>query len=97
MGSLPSRAGESYGLVLDEALALGLPVWVSDRGALHERVADAGRVLPAEKPEAWANALRDLLENPSLHARERARVPAALPTAADAARRLEALYRTLLP
>ncbi|HUR27733.1 MAG TPA: glycosyltransferase, partial [Planctomycetota bacterium] len=34
----PTRLEESYGLVLDEAHALGLPAWTSDRGALPERL-----------------------------------------------------------
>ncbi len=95
--ALPSRARESYGLVLDEAFALGMPAWVSDRGALHERVGSAGRVLPALNPAAWASAFRELLDNPDLHARERAAVPKDIPTAADAARELDLLYRNLSP
>lgn len=53
----PSRAQESYGLVVDEAFAAGLPVFVSNRGALRERVGAAGAVLAAEDPAAWARAI----------------------------------------
>lgn len=96
LAAFPSRVAESYGLVVDEALALGLPVWVSDRGAPRERVGAAGRVLPAENPAAWACAFRALLDNPRLLERERAAVPPALPRARDAALALERLYATLL-
>ena len=88
---LLSRAHESYGLVVDEALALGLPVWVSDRGAPKERVGGAGLVLPAEDVSALARALEEALGDPGLLARQRSAVPLALPTAEDAARSLEGL------
>jgi len=94
--ALPSRAHESYGLVTDEALALGLPVWVSDRGAPAERVGAAGRVLPAAEPRAWTRALREVLLDPGILAAERAAVPERLPTAADAALKLLDLYPMLL-
>jgi len=93
--ALPSRALESYGLVLDEALATGLPVWVSDRGALPERVGGAGRVLPAEDPGAWTAAFEQLLREPAEYARELAALPETMPTAAQAALRLTELYSEL--
>ncbi len=92
LGAFPSRAWESYGLVLDELLALGLPVWVGDRGAPKERVGRAGRVLPAEDPGAWTRALADVLADPAQLERERAALPAHVRTSADAARELDALY-----
>jgi glycosyltransferase involved in cell wall biosynthesis len=60
----PSRAHESYGLVLDEAHALGLPAWSSDRGALSERLVAGERCLPARDPAAWARALTELARDP---------------------------------
>jgi glycosyltransferase involved in cell wall biosynthesis len=87
----PSRLEESYGLALDEALDLGLPCWVSDRGALPERLAArgaGGRVLPAGAPQAWAQALRAVLAEPTALARVAAR---ALPRAPDAAALLSLL------
>lgn len=99
LAAFPSRVAESYGLVVDEALAAGLPVWVSDRGALPERVAPlgaAGRVLPAEDPAAWAAAFGELIERPEALAGARAALPASVSAAADAAARLEALYVQLL-
>jgi glycosyltransferase involved in cell wall biosynthesis len=96
LAALPSRAWESYALVVDEALALGLPVWVGDRGAPRERVGGAGRVLSAARPEAWTGALSALFGDPEPLARETAAVPFVLRTAADAARELDALYKKLL-
>jgi glycosyltransferase involved in cell wall biosynthesis len=55
----PSRWNEVYGLTVREARAAGLPVLVSDAGALPD-VADwgaAGLVVPAEDPRAWVAAL----------------------------------------
>jgi glycosyltransferase involved in cell wall biosynthesis len=43
-------------------MAAGLPVVVSDRAALPEVVGNAGLIVPAEDPEAWAAALGRLLE-----------------------------------
>jgi glycosyltransferase involved in cell wall biosynthesis len=56
----PSRWNEVYGLTVREARAAGLPVLVSDAGALHEVVAQGagGLVVPAEDAEAWVRALR---------------------------------------
>ncbi len=96
LAAFPSRVAESYGLVVDEALALGFPVWVSDRGAPKERVGRAGRVLPAEDPAAWTRALREVLAAPDMLEAERAAVPEKLRTAADAAQELEELYLKLV-
>ncbi len=54
----PSLAAESYSLVVDEALRAGLPVLVSDRGAMPERLGERGWVLPAGDLGAWSAALR---------------------------------------
>jgi glycosyltransferase involved in cell wall biosynthesis len=100
VAAFPSRAPESYGLVVDEALALGVPCLVSDRGALPERVGAAGRVLPPADPAAWTRALSELLDAPETLERWRAALPpgasAGAPTAAQAAEALEALYHRLL-
>jgi glycosyltransferase involved in cell wall biosynthesis len=96
LAALPSRVEESYGLVADEALALGLPAWVSDRGAPSERIGAAGRVLPAADPAAWTRAFREVLAAPDKLLAERARVPRTIRTAAEAARELLALYESLV-
>ena len=60
----PSRAEETFGLVVAEARAVGLPVIVSDRGALHEGVGSAGTSFAAADPQALATVLRALLDDP---------------------------------
>jgi glycosyltransferase involved in cell wall biosynthesis len=95
VAAYPSRASESYGLVVDEALALGLPCLVADSGALPERIGGAGLVLPAGDPAAWTKALLSLLLDPNLIARWRAALPPSPPSARDAARLLDALYHRL--
>lgn len=59
----PSLYRETHGVVVDEALALGLPVLVSDLGAPPERVGARGRAVPAGDVSAMAaeidNWLRD--------------------------------------
>jgi glycosyltransferase involved in cell wall biosynthesis len=100
----PSRAPESYGLVVDEALALGLPVLCSDSGALAERLPPgAGRALVAPRTSApaslttWVEALVPLAQQPALLEDWRAAIPDRIPGRDDLARRLLELYDPLLP
>ena len=102
LAAFPSRASESYGLVVDEALALGLPTLVSDAGALPERLASAGhggrypgRVLPLGDLDAWAECLRSLVTERGLLQDARAVLPDWLPTAAHTARELERRYTAI--
>jgi glycosyltransferase involved in cell wall biosynthesis len=62
---LPSRR-ESFGLVLAEAMAAGLPVIATQVGAIPEVVKDGetGILVPPEDPSALANAVSDLLDHP---------------------------------
>jgi glycosyltransferase involved in cell wall biosynthesis len=103
IAAFPSLAAESYGLVVDEALALGLPTLVSDAGALPERLAAAGhggrfpgRVLPAGDQEAWAACIHGLVVDERLLQDAHAVLPDWLPTAAHTARELERRYTALL-
>lgn len=66
---------EGFGLPALEGLACGARVLVSDRGALPEVVGEAGAVIPAEDPDAWAAAMRDAAAEPhdGLAQRQRAR------------------------
>jgi phosphatidyl-myo-inositol alpha-mannosyltransferase len=96
----PSVGGESFGIVLAEAMAIGLPVVCSDIGGYRDVVHDGtdGLLVPPRDPEALAAALGGLLDNP-------ARLAAMGEAAAAAARRyawetvageVEAVYRTAL-
>jgi glycosyltransferase involved in cell wall biosynthesis len=103
LAAFPSRAAESYGLVVDEALALGLPTLVSDAGALPERLASAGhggrfpgRILPQKDLEAWTECLRGLVTEEGLLQDARAVLPDWLPTAAHTARELERRYTAIV-
>jgi glycosyltransferase involved in cell wall biosynthesis len=65
---VPSRA-EPWGLVVNEAMAMGLPVIVSDRvGCIDDLVQDEGTglIVPAESPEALAEAIVRLADAPQL-------------------------------
>jgi glycosyltransferase involved in cell wall biosynthesis len=79
---LPSRS-EQWGMVLNEAAAAGLPLVATDAvGAAYELVDDDLRV-PAEDPDALAEAMRRLAEDPTARAesgeRSRERVAALTP------------------
>lgn len=62
---LPSRR-ESFGLVLAEAMACGLPVVATTAGAIPEVVEDGvtGVLVPPDDPEALASAVVSLLSDP---------------------------------
>ena len=57
---LPSRA-ETYGMVVTEALAHGLPVVASDVGGVREALGGGGVLVPPGDPAALGAALRDWL------------------------------------
>jgi len=64
---------EGFGLPVLEAMALGVPVVVSDRGALPEVAGDAGVTVPAGDEEALAAAMHRVLSEPGLAEDLRAR------------------------
>jgi glycosyltransferase involved in cell wall biosynthesis len=93
---LPSRA-ETYGMVVTEALARGLPVVATSVGGVPEALGRApdgtrpGILIPPDDPAALAGALRRWLTDPDLRARLRAAAAQrrqTLPTWDDTARRL---------
>jgi glycosyltransferase involved in cell wall biosynthesis len=57
---------DTYGNVVMEALASGLPVLVSDIGGPKELITHEheGRVLPAKNLKSWANTIEELIQNP---------------------------------
>lgn len=89
----PSKCEETYGLVVDEALAHGVPVVCSDRGAFAERDGQGGVVV---SPLArLADTLRGLVTSPARLEALRGAIPTSLATIADSARRHLAIYRRL--
>jgi phosphatidylinositol alpha-mannosyltransferase len=66
----PSLGGESFGIVLAEAMAVGVPVVCSDIGGYRDLVRDdhEGLLVPPRDPEALAVALGALLDNPARRA-----------------------------
>lgn len=67
---VPALGGESFGIVLTEAMAAGAPVVASDLDAFH-RVLDGGRagvLVTAGSPAALSAALDELLDDPQRRA-----------------------------
>jgi glycosyltransferase involved in cell wall biosynthesis len=67
----PPREPEGHPRVVLEAIAAGLPVVATDRGAIAETIEDgiSGFVLPDPEPEALAEKLIDLLRDNDLQGR----------------------------
>ena len=63
-GLLIPSLHEGFGLTAIEGLAVGIPVLASNRGALPEVLGDAGEVLEADDPRAWAKAMAAAALNP---------------------------------
>ena len=59
---------ETFGQVITEAMAAGLPIACSNRGPMPEVLGDAGVYFNPEKPEDIAGAIRKLIEDPILRA-----------------------------
>ncbi|MCX6374402.1 MAG: glycosyltransferase [Actinobacteria bacterium] len=69
----PSLAAESFGIVLAEAMAAGVPVVASDLPGYRSVLLDgeAGRLVPPGQPALLADALYDVLQDD--HERQRLR------------------------
>jgi glycosyltransferase involved in cell wall biosynthesis len=68
---LASRA-ETYGMVVTEAFARGLPVVASDVGGVREALCGAGVLVPPDDPGELAAALRRWLTDAGHRAEQRA-------------------------
>lgn len=60
--AMPSR-WEGYGLVLAQALAMGVPVVCSSVDSLPEVAGGAARLVPPERPDLLAGALEEVLDS----------------------------------
>ena len=76
---LPSL-GETYGMVVAEALGHGVPVLVSDVGGVREALDGAGLLVPPGDGGALATALRRWLTDAGLRAAQRVAAAARRPT-----------------
>lgn len=95
----PSLGGESFGLVLVEAMAAGVPVVASGiRGYREVLAPDGGILVPPGDPAALAGALTEALTDPGV--RDRARIAGPAATAAfewpRVARLVEDSYRSAI-
>ncbi len=88
----PSRCFETYGLAVDEALVLGLPLVVSARGALPERLGPGGRTFRPGDPEDLARVLEEILLSPG-GPRALRGLPHGVPDFSRHLEEMEALYR----
>jgi glycosyltransferase involved in cell wall biosynthesis len=86
---------ETYGFVVDEALLLGMPVLVSDRGAPKERLGGRGRVFEAGDPVALTALLEECRNGTLFEELERGRMPQ-LRSMPEHLAELDAVYRAAL-
>jgi len=66
---LPSSWGETWGLVVNEAMLFGLPALVTDTVGCREDLVIPGRtgyIYPCDNEEALAGIVQDLIDNPEL-------------------------------
>ncbi len=89
----PSLCEESYGLVVEEALARRVPVLVSHRGALHERIGTGGQVVNTDTVAPLAALLADLQHNPQKLIELRDGITEDFASIDDAAANYLAIYR----
>ncbi|MEV0269282.1 glycosyltransferase family 4 protein [Hamadaea sp. NPDC050747] len=60
--------GETYGMVIIEALARGMPVVATDVGGVPEALGRGGLLVPPEDPASYARAVRSWLTDPHVRA-----------------------------
>lgn len=88
----PSLCIETYGLVLDEAFELGIPVVVSDLGAFRERSGSAGQLFEANNLGSLARALGAVVDDPALYQSLKDAVPQSIPHFEQHVTALEVIY-----
>ncbi len=79
----PSLCIETYGMVLDEAFELGVPVIVPNLGAFKERAGRAGRLFEVNDVGSLTRALGAFVDDPSLYAESKRAVPNSIPLFED--------------
>lgn len=95
--TFPSRY-EGFGLPVIEAMSRGCPVLASDAAALPEVVGDGGELLDPDDVQAWAGAIRRVLDDDRFRDElaQRATSRAASLWRGDAALRLAEVYRRVI-
>ncbi len=93
----PSFFLETHSFAVDEALELGLPVLVSDRGAPRLRVGARGVVFPAGDAGALRRILEGFLADPSRLVRLRSGAPVPAVRMEDHLAALREIYSRALP
>jgi len=88
----PSLFLETHGLAVDEALDLGLPVVVSDRGAPQERIGTRGTTFKVGEARELARVLRAVVEDRGHLERWRDGARAGQPSLAEHLDALDTLY-----
>ena len=90
----PNTGGESFGMILTEAMAAGTPVVASDLEAFRKVLDDAGVLFPVGDSAALAEALAAVLEDPGQREAmaERGRVVVAPYDWAEVSRRVLEVY-----
>lgn len=92
----PSLFRETHGFVVDEAMLLGLPVLVSDRGAPKERLGDRGSTFAADSASSLAARLAEFMETPGTLEAMRRASPELGGTMQEHASSIEQIYRRVL-
>jgi glycosyltransferase involved in cell wall biosynthesis len=63
-----ASTSETFGQILTEAMAAGLPIACSNRNSMYETLGDAGVYFDPEQPSEIAKALKTLIDSPGLRA-----------------------------
>lgn len=92
----PSLCMETYGLVLDEAFELGLPVVVPDVGALPERAGEAGLVFGTGNVDDLRSKMELLVDDEELRGQLLARIPENPPVLATHMETILAVYEQVI-